>query len=819
MSNTHNIRVSIHDNIDSDPTDLNSSNLLKLLNLRKCAENDENIYELLHSNPILKKVLRTSNMLKEETIYTKFYSDSNFLLKNTHDDISESIEVTKHIMTCMNDDNHDNYDSIDFADRVNPYGLEDVVYTGGGTKGHIYIGTLLGLLMTGQMYYLKSYAGSSIGGLTALVMSVLTPTQSVYEKIRKLTLNQIATNSIVLNYELSCRFIIERFVNRDMDSFYDKPTFSLYGLWSLMAKIMEDNGLYNPDKSGFFVWYVVICTVVCKIMDNGLDEYITIHDDNGKIVVIEDYVVEDNKDDESNDTNDTNENNSDEDHDIRYLKISEIDTISFKNWKVVDFYTFNQYNLLTGKSITLTGTRTDKIETVYYNHNSHEYCDLSVAVAARASMSVPWVFKAPIINNSYHLDGGIFDNYPLVHLDVIENNRTMYYNNRVFGYFIDDQTSIIDPYEILKELWLSYDGFRKVMNIGYLMDNDNFENITKEFFLIREELFKLLYYTDLEIMDIVDNKKLYDTMHRILGKHTMKKCTADIDILFKLLKSLLSNDNDNVIGSITSMTDLIELSMLQAETYRSIRELIDNDICYLLKIMDTPYETRNHRDYYEFLCKIMGIMSYYELKGMNRYDSICDMESLLIENNINNVECSIRTPAIIMSELHDKMCTFGTMINEAIQTVDTDKQYMQIYIDIANVSTMKMKNKGSYSINDIMSSENMSSSYQKAINYFMHTDMIGILSKYMSIASDRICSNNFNRMRTIKLNTYETETLHFGIGSDLKSRLIYEGYSKTIRYFASLLKVMEITGLERTEDYIESENMRLHSMYEYMVHN
>ena len=71
----------------------------------------------------------------------------------------------------------------------------------------------------------------------------------------------------------------------------------------------------------------------------------------------------------------------------------------------------------------------------------------------------------------------------------------------------------------------------------------------------------------------------------------------------------------------------------------------------------------------------------------------------------------------------------------------------------------------------------------KAIDYFFHMDITGILYKYMSIANDRICNDSFNRMRTIKLNTFETNTLHFEMTEELKSRLIYEGFSKTIKHF------------------------------------
>jgi hypothetical protein len=101
------------------------------------------------------------------------------------------------------------------------------------------------------------------------------------------------------------------------------------------------------------------------------------------------------------------------------------------------------------------------------------------------------------------------------------------------------------------------------------------------------------------------------------------------------------------------------------------------------------------------------------------------------------------------------------------------------------------------------------SSYQKAIDFFFHTDLTGILYKYVCIASDRICNDSFNRMRTIKINTFESHLLDFNMDDDMKARLIYEGYSKTIKYFTNLLHIMELTGRNRSDDeYLESYEIR-----------
>jgi hypothetical protein len=104
-------------------------------------------------------------------------------------------------------------------------------------------------------------------------------------------------------------------------------------------------------------------------------------------------------------------------------------------------------------------------------------------------------------------------------------------------------------------------------------------------------------------------------------------------------------------------------------------------------------------------------------------------------------------------------------------------------------------------------------SYQKALDYIFNTNMKDIFYNYMCIANDKIYNDEFNGMRTVKLNTFETGVLHFNMTKELKSRLIYEGYSKTIKYFTSILHTMNITNMKRDEEYIGTLNTKFKEMF------
>lgn len=74
-------------------------------------------------------------------------------------------------------------------------------------------------------------------------------------------------------------------------------------------------------------------------------------------------------------------------------------------------YTFQ--NLYDDRKVELviTGTNLTNMESIYYSH--HKYPNMSIHIAVRISMSIPFLFVPVRYDNKLLVDGGIIDNYPI----------------------------------------------------------------------------------------------------------------------------------------------------------------------------------------------------------------------------------------------------------------------------------------------------------------------------------------------------------------------------------------------------------------------
>ncbi len=868
---------------DPDNIVLNSQTLMKLLLLKTLTNNTfKSLINMKTSSldTLIEKFSDISSLLYEDRIFFTFDPYNNFLLNNNtkSQDIKDIISRT----TIYPVDKNVTYREIDFSNMINPYGLEKVVFTGGGTKGIIYIGAIIGLLATGQIFYLNHFSGTSVGAMSSMIFGAMTPSLLEYSMIKTMSLREILTHgvSIVERYQEAINFAMERFCKRSIHTFYTLPTYTFYGMWSAFDTIIKNNGLYDPQKSGFQIWYALICKKICHIMKNGLDELIIIKKKDGTFVEFKDINMDVDSELSSSETDsdipavkhlsgEKNHNPTlgtssissattiptipiiptiptipiiptttakgekkkdelDAEKLLAYHGNVDFDTGVYEGWELVKFFSFQEYNTYTGKTLVLTGTKTKRIETVYYTHTDPVYKHLSVITAATASMSIPWVFKAPIINDSYNLDGGIFDNYPLTHCDKKIKDRITHYNNKIFGYLIDDKNSVIDAYEIIRELWLVYDGFLEIMNIGYLKDVPEYVNISELFFEIRSEVYKLLYFADVDLetflnknnecvagFNIRDLEEIYDTLLNI-DDFNFELPKKGINFIIDHLRTLDTHYRDFEslfkIGRKTDLADVMELAVIQGHAYNILSEEILKEL-YIIETLDNKigdggeiHEILNR--YNDILNHLMrNILSYYELKGNF--------------NKSNDLISPCKYFSLTMKNMYIKIIEFEKLTNEAVifinkKTIPPVKNWISNSVQIALTMISKILTRGSGNVNidDInLNKKDDKSAYQKAWDYFFHTDMTGILFKYMCIANDRICNDSFNKMRTITLNTYETSTLHFNMDNELMARLIYEGYSKTIKYYTNLLHIMELTDRQRSkEEFIESFELKYKKM-------
>jgi hypothetical protein len=913
---------------DTNALVLNSKSLIRLLKIKSIPCDILNRMLDNYSQTMkhyVDMIIATSNILYEERLFFDFDPYNNFLLTNNtkNKDIKDIIARTTNYQYMQQQQSlPGQMKEYDFSRMVNPYGLEKVVFTGGGIKGIIYIGAFLGLLATGQVFYLNHFAGTSVGALTSMIAGCVTPSSNDYNILKKTSLRDILTRGefcpIVERYQEAIEFTMERFVKRNIDSFYKAPDYTFYGMWTALDTIVKNNGLYDPQKSGFQIWYALICKKICQIMKNGLDKLIIIKKKDGTFVEFPDIectkfynfsrknnkrnrtgsecernrtgseceiptksttninppdksttninppdksttninlsdkspnaTIKTNVEEKKNSSNLSDKQSSEdkqsdvcsspllqEDKSKEFEKLYkeycgniEFDTDMFSGWELVRFFTFQEYHDLTDKTLVMTGTKTKCIETVYYTHTDKLYKDLSVMTGAMASMSIPWVFKAPVIDGSYNLDGGIYDNYPLTHCDKKVKDRITHYNNKIFGYLIDDKSTIIDAYEIIRELWLVYDGFIEIMNIGYLKDTPNYAKISELFFEIRLEVYKLLYFTDVDLetflsrdinrekvsgFSICDLEEIFEQLKYHaessddVNFNLPKKGVGFIEEQLKNLDTHYKNfESVFKIGKKTDLSDVMELAVRHGEAYNRINMDIIKDLEIIEKM---PIKIKIVTRYEEILKHIMrNIFSYYELKG-----------TFILTNDLEHPSIYF---AEIMKNLYKKLEEFEKLTNEGVELIVKSKKepgiknYINNSIQIAISMISKILTRGSGNNIDLSDTDLLnkgSSSYQKLVDYFFHTDMPGIMFKYICIANDRICSDSYNKIRTIKLNTFETATLQFDMNDELKCRLIYEGYSKTIKYFTNLLHLIEITERPRSSDeYLESIELRYKKM-------
>lgn len=89
--------------------------------------------------------------------------------------------------------------------------------------------------------------------------------------------------------------------------------------------------------------------------------------------------------------------------------------------------TFSQLNEKTGKTLVLTGTSLNEMDTFYFNH--HTMPDMKVIDALRISISIPLYFtsveqkinEGGTFKNHIMVDGGLLNNFPMYYFNIVDN--------------------------------------------------------------------------------------------------------------------------------------------------------------------------------------------------------------------------------------------------------------------------------------------------------------------------------------------------------------------------------------------------------------
>ena len=613
----------------------------------------ENMHETIN-------MLQEVNACDEETVFRTYVDPyCNFLDLNLSSD-EIFVEKGAHVP-----DNN-------FFDSVCPYGVTKVCFTGGGAKGFVYVGTFPAMLACGQMYYNSFFCGSSVGAVAALFHACITPSKKRYEKIKCRTVGK-NINDKRLNemYSRAVDFLCTTVRNCDLVSLYNQPSGGFSSLWHNVITCIKNIGLY--DSGNFKLWLALVCMWVCQSMENGLGRKIMIHDERGKIVTFRRKSCSC----------------------YRVIDEEDINTQDISQWKVVSFFSFEDYYVLTGKKITITGTNTKTSETVYFSNDNDEYKDLSVLQAVGISICYPWIFQAHLIGETYYLDGGIYDNYPITVCDT-EN-----YDNQICGYYITEEND--DSYESLRELWILHQELKSE------------EGLCE----VKKAIANLLFSPSEILSDTIKN----------IGQ---RYCSAFLNLLEKLKSQ-----------NITSMSQMLQ----QATVHGQICDEIE-------------------KKYGE--CQELGLLlSHYHLKK-----SYALRTPLKMEGDV------FRELGVSIGNVSADFC--GKSLGERI--VRRSRQNT-IEKSTGITSVIKMTSK-------------------KLINYLFNTEVIySLVSKYL-IKGCMIETGDFDRTRTINVNSHETTLLQKTVPGKLQARIAREGFVKTLAFFATRLKGMEENNVPQLKKQI-----------------
>ena len=123
--------------------------------------------------------------------------------------------------------------------------------------------------------------------------------------------------------------------------------------------------------------------------------------------------------------------------------------------------TFTQLNEKTGKTLVLTGTSLNIMDTFYFNH--HTMPDMKVIDALRISISIPIYFTSvqQKLNDKSHImvDGGLLNNFPMYYFKIVDD----------IGKYILTSKDLVKQKNLMKEICIDCS---KTIGIMYIDLNE-----------------------------------------------------------------------------------------------------------------------------------------------------------------------------------------------------------------------------------------------------------------------------------------------------------------------------------------------------------
>jgi predicted acylesterase/phospholipase RssA len=287
--------------------------------------------------------------------------------------------------------------------------IENLVLEGGGVKGFGYIGALEVLAENGVLANVKRVAGSSAGGIVALLLAIGCEPPEIMKIMAK---------------ELDLKSLLDP-INATDPSRFIKAAGLKIGISDIVS-LFENKGLYKGDA-----FVEVAQKIVSNVISRKLFEVIK----NRDHAIIQKMQLEGDSLETINE----------------YLKkqfqellekyyITDLGTINFEQHEKLR----KDFPSLGFKELFLTGTRLSNGTLKVFSADSDP--NMSLVDPVRITMSFPFAFMPVLYQGEYYADGGIASNYPM---DIFNQDRFLTHgvndakvNPCTLGLLVDSKSEI-----------------------------------------------------------------------------------------------------------------------------------------------------------------------------------------------------------------------------------------------------------------------------------------------------------------------------------------------------------------------------------------
>lgn len=761
----------------------------------------------------------------------------------------------------------DTPDEFDFSRiKGNPYGVNKIVLKGGGAKGMVYNGVLMGLFSSGVLFYLDEYVGTSVGSLYTICFSCITPTKDEFDKIKNKSIREIVNfhSKVYEKYRKAVSFTIDMLLNQNIEELLDMTSIknlekavgqfsSIHSMGDMIKNIfniatsLKNTGTVIENlrdthaligATNFLKFMCNLFKEICKIMGNGLDEYIT----------------------------------------------------------ETELFTFKQYNEHTGKNLIVVATDTKNFKSVYFSSKNTKFENIKVHRCMLSSMAIPFIFAPQDIDDTIYFDGGFYENCAINYDDqYLEDGSIGGFNKKVFGFTLDKpgrqhyevlrnillgmiemnklhdhfllfiynddsktynevkvnklftkfaemrkqlvQHDLIDTYEkeiegvVLKSVTIHSSVEQKGIWLRYYLDT-RFINYKIQNILGREDSNVILNLKNLLLESLDSNEvnseltSLLDKLNTTCDEH-VKVCSIsryDINQSVKRLPiesfSGHVENAKNLLSIVTQIDELIKKSDYSEAVKTSCQNLLDEVVVYQNEL----YYVRLWKKAQFTEDTILFNSEIIKEESVNIINNLCDIiaklavitsfveEEQLKQNehptelNVKYVESTLEHRSIIGKAVDRTVEITGNMYKKASlglryllgavsglvavtsATVSAATGYTAIK---ATQLTARLTKTDLDSFTQI---PEYASKLVDVIKFFADQELISIIGDFLNIIDDKIKHEPFNAQRVIRLNVMEADVLSFGLSKELKIPVVMEGYQKTIKYFSKILCIQEITG-------------------------